>query len=378
MLSNTVKAKLLAADDLQTLVDALHRRGFQVVGPVIDQQAVVLDDIDTVAQLPKGWREAQDGGIYRLVESDDSAFFGHTNGPQSWKKYLHPPRRRLWRARRDGAELSVVPDDEEPPRFAFLGVRSCDLAAIAVQDRTFLDDRVVNPSYRERRGGAFIVAVNCGRAGGTCFCVSMGTGPRAEAGYDLALTELIDAERHDFLIQTGSDAGLEVLGELPCQDAAPADLALAEATVARAAAEMGRELETHGIKDLLQGNLEHPRWDEVAGRCLTCGNCTLVCPTCFCTTVEDRSDLEGTEAERWLRWDSCFSLDFSYVVGGSVRHSARSRYRQWMTHKLADWHDEFGTSGCIGCGRCITWCPVGIDITEETAAIRATDQRDGG
>ena len=376
MLSSVTEAKLLAADDLQELIDALVRRGYRVIGPVVDQEAIVLGEIDSVAQLPAGWLEEQDGGVYRLVRSGDAAFFGHTTGPQSWKKYLHPPRRRLWRARREGAELSIVPEEDEPPRFAFLGVRSCDLAAIAVQDRTFLEDHVVNPSYRDRRGGAFIIAMNCGRAGGTCFCVSMGTGPKAEVGFDLALTELLDGERHDFLIETGSAAGGELLSELPCRDAGAADRQLGDATVARAAAAMGRTLDTEGIKDLLQGNLRHPRWEEVAGRCLTCGNCTMVCPTCFCTTVEDHSDLEGNQAERWLRWDSCFTLDFSYLVGGSVRHSAQSRYRQWMTHKLADWHDEFGTSGCVGCGRCIAWCPVGIDITEETAAIRAADQRD--
>ncbi len=365
---------LLAAGDLQVLVDALRRRGYRVIGPVVEQQAVVLEEIESIEQLPVGWRDEQDGGRYRLVAGEDGAFFGHTVGPQSWKRYLHPPRRRLWRVRRDGADLALVPEEEAAPRFAFLGVRACDLAAIAVQDRTFLEDHVVNPSYRERREGAFIVAVNCGRAGGTCLCVSMGTGPRAEAGYDLALTELIEAGRHDFLVEAGSEVGRELLRELPLREAEAGDRQLADAVVARAAAEMGRVLETDGLKDLLQGNLEHPRWDDVAGRCLTCGNCTMVCPTCFCTTVEDRSDLEGVEAERWLRWDSCFTLDFSYLVGGSVRRSARSRYRQWLTHKLADWHDEFGTSGCVGCGRCITWCPVGIDLTAEAAAIRGTDQ----
>ena len=130
--------------------------------------------------------------------------------------------------------------------------------------------------------------------------------------------------------------------------------------------------ETHGLRELLQDSLEHPRWDEVAERCLTCGNCTMVCPTCFCTTVEDVTDLTGEQAERWRAWDTCFSLDHSYVHGGSVRPTGRSRYRQWMTHKLGTWWDQFGTSGCVGCGRCIAWCPVGIDITEEAAALRAS------
>jgi sulfhydrogenase subunit beta (sulfur reductase) len=336
---------------------------------------VVLDDIAIIDQLPKGWRDEQDGGSYRLVPSGDDAFFGHSIGPQSWKQYLHPPHRRLWRLRRDGDGFTPLPDEAVPQPLAFFGVRSCDLAAIAVQDRTFLESRIVDPSYHDRRQGAFIVAVNCGRAGGTCFCVSMGTGPRAEAGYDLALTELIDEERHDFLIEAGSADGSALLRELPGRDADPADLERAAAIVADTRAAMGRTLETNGLKERLQENLEHHRWEEVAERCLTCGNCTMVCPTCFCTTVEDRAELDGSHAERWLRWDSCFTLDFSYLVGGAVRQSPRSRYRQWLTHKLADWHDEFGTSGCVGCGRCITWCPVGIDLTEEAAAIGTSGRK---
>jgi ferredoxin len=225
-----------------------------------------------------------------------------------------------------------------------------------------------------RRRDAFIVAVNCGEPGGTCFCTSMGTGPKADAGFDLALTELIDEARHEFLVEVGSEAGGDVLARLPHRAASSADLAAAEAVVERTRNAMGRELETDGLKELLQANSTHPRWDDVAERCLTCGNCTSVCPTCFCTTVEDHSDLTGSSAERIRKWDSCFTMDFSYIHGGSVRNTGSSRYRQWITHKLANWIDQFGTSGCVGCGRCITWCPVGIDITVEAAAIRATPQ----
>ena len=164
-----------------------------------------------------------------------------------------------------------------------------------------------------------------------------------------------------------------MLAELPTVDASSADEREAARVVEHAATDMGRTMETGDIRELLLGNLEHPRWEEVSDRCLTCGNCTLVCPTCFCHSVDDVTDLASGEAERTRRWDSCFNLEHSYIHGGSVRTSGRSRYRQWMTHKLATWIDQFGTSGCVGCGRCITWCPVAIDITEEAAAIRATD-----
>ena len=161
---------------------------------------------------------------------------------------------------------------------------------------------------------------------------------------------------------------------MPHKAASAEEKAKAEGIVAKAARQMGRTLDTKGIKELLYRNYENPRWDDVAKRCLTCGNCTLVCPTCFCTTVEDVTDLTGEHVERWRKLDSCFTMDFSYIHGGSIRSSPRARYRQWMTHKLATWIDQFGTSGCVGCGRCITWCPVGIDITEEAAAIRQSEE----
>ena len=228
-----------------------------------------------------------------------------------------------------------------------------------------------DPRYAARRRDAFLVAVNCGQAGGTCFCVSMDAGPKADSGFDLALTELLGAGDHEFLVEIGSPLGAEVLAEIPHAPATDAHRAAAAAVLAGTASQMGRRLETEGLQQILQAGSTHPRWDAVAERCLTCGNCTMVCPTCFCTTVEDHSDLTGTGAERIRKWDSCFTLDFSYIHGGSVRQTGQSRYRQWITHKLAGWHDQFGSSGCVGCGRCITWCPVGIDITEEAAAIRA-------
>jgi len=219
----------------------------------------------------------------------------------------------------------------------------------------------------------FIVAVQCTQAGSTCFCSSMGTGPEASSGFDIALTEVLEDARHYFVAQAGSDSGAELLAELATTPAAPGEDAAAQAGRARAAAQMGREIDVTDIRELLYRNYESPRWDQVADRCLSCGNCTMVCPTCFCTSVEDVTDLAGESVERIQRWDSCFTVDYSHIHGGSVRSSTRSRYRQWMTHKLATWIDQFGSSGCVGCGRCITWCPVGIDITEEARAIREED-----
>ena len=363
---------------LAALFEALKRRGYELIGPTLRDGAIVHAELTSIDDLPAGWTDVQDGGRYRLERRDDGAFFGYAVGQHSWKQFLHTPMQRLWRAERVDEGFRVVPEITEQRKRAFVGVRSCDLHAIDVQDRVLLGGPYRDAHYGARRQENFIVAVQCAEAGGTCFCASMSTGPRADAGFDLALTELAGGSDHVFVIETGSNLGAEVLAELPHRAASAAEVAAAEGVVARTAEGMGRSMQADGVRELLLGNLEHARWDDVAERCLTCGNCTLACPTCFCTTTEEETHLGDATAGRVRRWDSCFTMDFSKLHGGSVRSTARSRYRQWLTHKLATWHDQFGSSGCVGCGRCITWCPVGIDITEEVAAIRRSDARGGG
>jgi ferredoxin len=378
MESDRAKTNQIATIDkegLQALLDVLAKRGYRVVGPTLRDQAIVYDDIKSVEDLPAGWTDQQDGGRYSLIRRSDNALFGYAVGPQSWKKFLYPSIQQLWRARREAGAVKMTPEPDPAERFAFIGVRACELHAIAIQDKVFMNGAMSDTHYRARRENAFLVAVNCGTAGGTCFCVSMNTGPKADGGFDLALTELVEGGKYLFVVEAGSDKGRDVLAALPQHAAAKEDLAAAEAVVAKTAALMGRTMRADDLHDLLLGNLDHPRWDDVAARCMTCANCTMVCPTCFCMTVEDSSDLAGVESSRSRRWDSCFTMDHSYVHGGSVRASAKSRYRQWLTHKLATWIDQFGSSGCVGCGRCITWCPVGIDITEEVAAIRDSRPR---
>ncbi|WP_166267531.1 4Fe-4S dicluster domain-containing protein [Marinobacter caseinilyticus] len=369
---------VITSEGLQCLIEALLNRSYQVVGPQIRDQAIVYDTLTDIDQLPQGWSDEQDGGHYRLRPRADGAYFGYAVGPHSWKRFLYPPHQSLWQANKDGDRLYFKDERPDPPRFAFLGVRACELNAIAIQDRVFMGDAYSDPDYQARREGTFIVALNCSEAGGTCFCASMACGPEVKTGFDLALTELLNEGPHRFLVESGSPAGLEVMAELPRRNTTRADLQAAWAVVENTRRSMGRTMPDTDIPALLLDNLTHPRWDDVAQRCLSCANCTMVCPTCFCSTVEDSSDLAGTTAERHRRWDSCFTADFSYLHGGSVRQSTRSRYRQWMTHKLATWVEQFGSSGCVGCGRCITWCPVGIDLTEEVRAIHDTSPKGKG
>jgi sulfhydrogenase subunit beta (sulfur reductase) len=354
-------------EELSQLIQVLRDQGYCVVGPRVDQGAIVYAELETAEDLPRGWSDQQQPGQYRLTSNNTDSYFAYNLGPHSWKQFLFPSRHTLATADRCEAGWQMTVPEEMAPKYAFLGVRACELKAIAIQDRVFTAGPFVDPVYLERRAAAFLIAVQCTQAASTCFCTSMNTGPQSTSGFDLALTEIEDG----FEVEVGSEAGLAVLGKLAHQSATERHSQRAMALRQRAVAQIERRMDTAGLRDLLMNNLEHPHWDRVAERCLSCTNCTMVCPTCFCSTVNEVTDLRGDHVERQRVWDSCFNPDFSYIAGGPVRNNTRSRYRQWLTHKLATWHDQFDSSGCVGCGRCIAWCPVGIDLTEEVAGIRS-------
>jgi ferredoxin len=362
-----MSTRYLERDALGRLLDLLVERGYELIGPTVRDGAIVLDRINGVDDLPQGIREIQGPGTYRLEQTGDDRLFEWAHGPDSGKRFLFPPRETIQIGTRDpDGELRIAPAPTPDVRYAFVGLRACDLYAIEIQDKVFMG---ADPAYRARRERSVAIGVNCSTPGETCFCVSMNTGPRCTTGYDIALTELDDG----FTAEAGTDAGAGLIEALTTVEADDAQVAASHAVSERAAERMGRKLETADLPGLLYRNREHPRWDEVAARCLTCTNCTMVCPTCFCHDLTDQISLDATEATRQREWASCFSEEFSHMSFGEVRSSAKARYRQWLTHKFSSWIDQFGTSGCVGCGRCITWCPVGIDVTEEIAAIRMTD-----
>jgi ferredoxin len=405
--------RILPKPRLDDLIGLLVQEGYEVIGPRIEQGAIVYGPLRAARELPIGWTDRQAPGSYRLERRGDETYFGYAVGPHSWKKYLFPPMLRLWQGQRTPTGFAIRDDAHDPPRRAFLGMRACELHALAVQDRVFInrEGQFADPFYATARERLFLIAVECEHPGGTCFCVSMGTGPAVQperipllasihedaaqqakgagpaliplpmvtpsgpaqvpprAVCDLVLTELDGA----FVVRALSPPGQSVLDRLSLEGASAEQVEEGKRRVESAARSMGRAVDVTDVRGLLHRNQEHPRWEEVAQRCLACTNCTLVCPTCFCSCTEDVTDLSLETAERVRRWDSCFNPEFAYVHGGNFRPSIRGRYRQWLTHKFASWYDQFGLSGCIGCGRCITWCPVGIDVTEEIAAIRATE-----
>ncbi|MFO8085956.1 MAG: 4Fe-4S dicluster domain-containing protein [Desulfobacterales bacterium] len=370
----TNKLMVLEDKNLQNLFYCLKNRNYRLLGPSRSHFSIVYKDIEKADDLPRGYSDFQAGGKYRLLKNDTRARFDYVVAQHSWKKFLFPSEKTLFEVHRKIAGFEICETNEEQTPLAFIGIRPCDLAAVEVLDKILLEGPYQDLSYKHKRENVLMIAVNCTQPSGTCFCASMNTGPKAKSGFDLALTEVLDGDQHYYIVECGSQKGQQTLNDLALKEASPAQCDKAGKLLCEAVGKMGRVLNTDHLKVILMRNFENPRWDIAADRCLCCGNCTLVCPTCFCINIKDTTDLDGQTAYRRREWDSCFTLDHSYISGGSIRTSAKSRYRQWLTHKLASWIEQFGMSGCVGCGRCITWCPVGIDITEEAHAIRESDE----
>jgi ferredoxin len=362
------------------LVRALADDGYRVVGPRVSGGVIVYDDVECGDDLPTGVAVHQSAGTWRLTAHDRPTRFGWTPGADSWKRFVFPAHQELLRVRHvDGSFATTRPPAPDRP-FALIGARDCEIRALRVLDRVLLDPEHPDPRYAERRADTFVVAVTCGEPSATCWCTSMGGGPQPRVGYDIRLTEVTDGG-HRMIADPGSDRGRALLARLDTTGATEADHAAAEAVAADAASSMPARLPGADIPSLLAG-MHHPHWDAVAARCLSCANCTMVCPTCFCSTLSDTAALgadhaAGAETVRVQEWASCFQLDHSNLAGRPVRATTMSRYRQWLTHKLQTWPEQFDAMGCVGCGRCTTWCPAGIDLVEEAAVLIGANAQGG-
>jgi len=358
--------RFLPREEIQGLLDVLRREGYRCVGPQVRDGAIVYDDLDSVAQLPRGIRQHQEPGSYRLENGDGPRCFAWANGPQALKPYLFAPHESLWKVTRDAdGRLAFTAIPPKAQAVAFFGARACDIAALQLQDRHFLDATTPDAAYAARRNGLLLIAVNCTHPADTCFCSSTGDGPRVpDDGADIVLSELDEG----FVVAEGSERGAAIVAQLATELVAETQVRDADDQITAAAVQQ-RRLPSGDLNALLKERLEHPRWHAVAERCLSCGNCTSVCPSCFCFGEQDAPTLKGEASTHERSWDSCFTRTHSYIHGHVVHTGTRERYRQWLTHKLGTWHDQYGRSGCVGCGRCVSWCPVGIDITHEVTEI---------
>jgi len=349
-----------------SILSRLKEDGYLTVGPRIKNETLVYESIESLDDLPQGYVTDQQPGRFRLLQEHHNNYFDAIPGAHSWKQFLFPSRAELFAMHKNGNGWEKTPAETEVPKYAFIGVRACELAAILIQDSIFMRSDFSDPIYRARRERAVIISVNCSQPAGTCFCVSMDTGPQVNKGFDLNITELDDV----FVLNIGSEIARRLLTDIPFEHASGFVLTNVENKIGQAKQQMTRRLNTQDLPELILDHLDHPYWDTVGKRCLSCANCTLVCPTCFCWDTVDEMSLDGKSTRRERVWDSCFNPGYSYVVGGNTRPTISSRYRQWLSHKLGTWKQQFGTFGCVGCGRCITWCPAEIDLTAEIAKLR--------
>jgi sulfhydrogenase subunit beta (sulfur reductase) len=364
--------QFLPREQFQQLLDTLHHNGHKVYGPQVRDDAIIYAPLKTTADLPQGIEDHHAPGNYRLKDNGSQHWFDSASTPQGIKPLLFKPRETLWRATRDAMGAVHFKDPEnDAEKIAIIGARACDLAALKLQDQHFLSiENTPDPFYAARRHNLFIIAINCTRAVDTCFCSSTGDGPKCHDGFDIVMTEL----DHGFVVASGSQQGQQLIKQLALTDAD--EQQLSEATQREAnATQQQRSVPSQNMRDTLFNALDHPQWDDIASRCLSCGNCTSVCPSCFCYSEHAEPTLDGSITEQLREWDSCFTQGHSYMHGITVRHDTKLRYRQWLTHKFAGWHDQYGRSGCTGCGRCITWCPPGIDITQELAILSKPEEK---
>ena len=363
------KKVLCSTSQFQQLLTFMSQE-YKLIGPTVRDGAIVYDELQSAADLPIGWMDEQDPGFYRLKRRPDNAYFGYNLGQHSWKRFLFPPREKLYSIQKKDSLTFSRGLDPAIEKMAFIGVRACEIQAMLVQDKVFQNARDVYEQYQKRRENIFILAVQCTTSAHTCFCSSMKSGPEVKGGFDLCLTEVIERQNHYFVIEIGTSKGGSLCQKIAFAEADDKTCQKASLLIEKNKCAMMRHVDNDHIHQMLMNSWNCKRWNHVASRCINCANCTMVCPTCFCSEITCTVSIDGLHADRWQSWDSCFNLSHSYIHDGPVRKSDLSRYRQWLTHKFGTWWDQFGLSGCVGCGRCITWCPVGIDVTEELRELQ--------
>jgi ferredoxin len=359
--------------DLDRLLQQLAAEGYRLVGPHATGDGVQLGEIDGVADLPLGWRASVEPASVRWRQEAGAGFFGYFSLLDGWKQFVFPSSERLWSLGEDGPE--PVLHDGKP--LAMIGMRACDIAGLQVLDRTFMGEDNVDAHYLARRKDAFLIAVECAEAASTCFCAGMQSGPDVKQGADIVLFEIFDAAGHRFLARADSRRGREMLAALALAAASHDDERHAADTLAAVARDAAWEAAADVPQQAEPAHYSEAHWQKVADRCLSCTNCTMVCPTCFCFDSTPVGGVASGAAGAERRWSSCFDCQHSYIHGGVVRDSISSRYRQWLMHKLVTWNEQFGSSGCVGCGRCISACPAAIDIRREAEQLFAKPHEEG-
>lgn len=334
--------RVLAKDGLEELVAGLSA-DYEVIGPV---------------------RKTSDSWVFAPIErpGDLALDFGATLLPP--KKWFFPAEEPLMTFRVEGSE--VLDDSVEAPDRVLFGLHPCDVNGLLLMDNVF-SGAYEDPYYRARRDKTLIVGVSCKEAQSGCTCNAWGT-DESHWGFDLFLTDLGDV----YFVSVGTVKGAELLDRnVETRDVTVDDVTRFQEAMHRFKESFAEELDTEQLPLLLDAKFDSPIWDELGARCLSCGACSMVCPTCYCFDVEDRLDADGTTGTRVRVWDSCQFKEFAEVAHGhNFREARASRVKYRYYHKQWGYLSKFERVLCVGCGRCARACKAGINPTVVVKALQ--------
>ena len=282
------------------------------------------------------------------------------------KASFFPPMEEMFSFQKSGDGHHIEPPVSDEHKQLIFGIRPCDAKALAILDMTF-KDTYEDPYYLSKRRNNVLVGLGCTKPYDSCFCTSLDSSPTDQTNVDLMLTDIGD----EFVIEQVSDKGKELIAlTSELEEATEADEARAKEAKEAAYSKVTRKLDTKDIDNKLLASFDdEDYWEKIAAKCISCGICTFLCPTCYCFDIND--ELVKEQGARFRSWDSCGFSVYTKMPMENPRLEKWRRVRQKVCHKYEFYPMNFNVIACTGCGRCIRLCPVNWDITQTLESVPA-------
>jgi len=302
---------------------------------------------------------------FEQIKAGKDVYLEYENTKKPAKEIFFPQSEEMFSYCDTGDEVKIEEKLDDSKKVLF-GVRPCDAKSLNMLDKVFNNDLYQDVYYAARRKNSIIVVIGCNEPSTTCFCTSFGIGPMSEEGADIFMIDTGDS----YVVKAVTDKGKEILSSFSnFNEASEEDLQQADKIKEQAVAGITSKIEVTGLKEKLDGMFESSIWDTLHEKCLGCGACAYLCPTCHCFDITD--DAVNAKGERVRNWDSCmFPLFTLHGSGHNPRPTGKERIRQRVMHKFNYFVKNFDEMACVGCGRCIKNCPVNLDIRRVIGLIQ--------